>query len=118
MRTEIEVPEELSVEFDNTLRGHYTNRSEAIRDSMRLLIDKLRENKGLGRWTLAWHGNMTVKMDDKEDTYSPVGDIEVEQYSDTGFALKIVSGEGRCTVIMRMTKENCREMIRKFVEVL
>lgn len=46
-----------------------------------------------------------------------VGDIEVEQYGDAGFALKIVGGEGRCTVIMRMTKENCIEMIKKFVEV-
>lgn len=60
----------------------------------------------------------------KESSLSPkpvsptVGDIEVEQYSDAGFALRIVGGEGRCTAIMRMTKENCREMIKKFVDVL
>lgn len=118
MRTEIDVPEELSIEFDNAVKGHYANRSEAIRDSMRLLIDKLKGSKGLGKWTLAWQGNVTVKMDEKEDTYSPLGDIEVEQYSDVGFALKIAGGEGRCSVIMRMTKEDCKEMIKKFVEVV
>jgi len=49
MRTEIELPEELSIEFDNIIKGHYANRSEAIRDSMRLLMDRLKESKGLGR---------------------------------------------------------------------
>jgi len=48
MRTEIEVPKELSIEFDNAIKSHYANRSEAIRDSMRLLIDKLRKEQGLG----------------------------------------------------------------------
>lgn len=49
MRMEIEVPEEFSIEFENAIKSHYANRSEAIRDSMRLLIDKLEEKQGLGK---------------------------------------------------------------------
>jgi Arc/MetJ-type ribon-helix-helix transcriptional regulator len=117
-RTEIEVPEELSSEFDDSIKGHYANRSEAIRASMRLLIDRLKEGEVMKKWKIAWGGNITVKMDEKEDTYSPVGDIEIEKYSDVGFALKIVGGEGRCSVTMSMTEKDCKEMVQKFVEVL
>jgi metal-responsive CopG/Arc/MetJ family transcriptional regulator len=49
MKTEIEIPEELSIKFDNATEGHYTNRSEAIRHSMRILINRLKEEKGSER---------------------------------------------------------------------
>lgn len=45
IRTELEVPEELLEEFESAIKGHYANRSEALRDSMRLLITKLSEGK-------------------------------------------------------------------------
>lgn len=67
---------------------------------------------------IAWSGNITLKMDEKEDTYSPVGSIEVERYGEKAFALKIVGGDGRCSVIMRMGQEDCVEMIKKFAEAL
>jgi len=67
---------------------------------------------------VAWSGNITLKMDENEATYSPVGSVEVEKYSEVGFALKIEAGEGRCSVIMRMDREDCKEIIKKFLEVL
>lgn len=66
----------------------------------------------------AWMGNISMKMDGKEDTYSPVGSVTVEKYSEDAYALKIVGGDGRCSVIMRMGKKDCKEMIKKFTEVL
>jgi Arc/MetJ-type ribon-helix-helix transcriptional regulator len=43
MRVEIEVPDELAKKFNAAIESDYTNRSEAIRDSMRYLIKKLKE---------------------------------------------------------------------------
>ena len=42
-RMEVEVPEQLLIQFDDIIQGHYTNRSEAIRASMRLLISRLKD---------------------------------------------------------------------------
>jgi Arc/MetJ-type ribon-helix-helix transcriptional regulator len=49
MKTELEIPEELSIKFANATEGHYANRSEAIRHSMRVLINRLKEEKGSER---------------------------------------------------------------------
>jgi len=67
---------------------------------------------------VAWTGNITVKVDGKEDTYSPLGSLEVEKYSEVGFALKIAAGEGRCNVVIRMTRKDCKELIKKFLDVV
>lgn len=67
----------------------------------------------------AWMGNITIKMDGKEETYSPVGSVTVEKYSEEGaYALKIMGGDGSCSVIMRMGKKDCKEIIKKFTDVL
>ena len=68
----------------------------------------------------AWSGNITLRMDEKEDTYGPVGSIEMEKYSEEpeAFALKIAGGGGRCRVIMRMGREDCKELIKKIESVL
>lgn len=43
MRVEVEIPQELYHEFESITKNHYANRSEAIRDAIRLLIDRLKE---------------------------------------------------------------------------
>lgn len=69
MRTEIDVPEELSVEFSNAIKSHYANRSEAIRDSMRLLINKLRKEKGLGKTTDVYYAIRGEKRKTKSGVF-------------------------------------------------
>lgn len=66
----------------------------------------------------AWSGNITLRMDEKEDTYSPVGSMEIEKYGEDAFRLKIVGGEGRCSATMRMNRKDCEEIMRKFKAVL
>jgi Arc/MetJ-type ribon-helix-helix transcriptional regulator/DNA-directed RNA polymerase subunit RPC12/RpoP len=43
VRIELEIPTDFYREFSNLIKGHYANRSEAIRDAMRLLMDGLKE---------------------------------------------------------------------------
>jgi hypothetical protein len=64
-----------------------------------------------------WQGNVTLKMDEKEDTYSP-GSIEVERYGEDAIALKLSGGEGRASVVLRFTKGDCKALIRKLTESL
>ena len=59
---------------------------------------------------MKWTGNITLKMDDKEDTYSP-GTIEVEKYSEAGIALTFVSKEGRGKAVIRLSPEEFIELI-------
>lgn len=43
VRVELEIPADFYREFSNLIKGHYANRSEAIRDAMRLLMDRLKD---------------------------------------------------------------------------
>ena len=45
MRIEVIVPEKLLNEFESTTKSEYASRSEAIRDAMRRLIVKLKEEE-------------------------------------------------------------------------
>lgn len=40
----------------------------------------------------AWTGNITMKIDGKEDTYSPAGSVTVERYSEGAYTLKLWAG--------------------------
>ena len=64
-----------------------------------------------------WQGNITLKMDEREDTYSP-GSTEVERYGEDAIALKLSGGEGRANVVLRFSKGDCKELIRKLTESL
>ena len=58
-----------------------------------------------------------LKMDEKEDTYSP-GTIEVERYGEDAIALRLGGREGRANVILSFTKGDCKELIKKLTENL
>lgn len=64
-----------------------------------------------------WQGNITLKMDEREDTYSP-GSIEVERYGEDAIALKVIGGQERASVVLRFTKVDCKELMRKLTESL
>ena len=44
-RFSIDVPKEFLKDFDETTKRKYQTRNEAIRDAMRLLMDKLKEEE-------------------------------------------------------------------------
>lgn len=62
-------------------------------------------------------GNITVRIDDKEDTYSP-GAMEAEQYSDGAFSLKVTDDQGKYTVVVRMNKEELKELMRELLKTI
>ena len=47
MKFSLEIPDEFLKEFDETIKGTYQTRTEAIREAMRILLNKLKEGKRL-----------------------------------------------------------------------
>jgi len=45
IKIEIEIPKELYNRFEELIKGHYANRSEAIRDGIRLIVNRLEKKK-------------------------------------------------------------------------
>jgi hypothetical protein len=66
---------------------------------------------------VGWTGNITVKMDDSENTFGP-GSIEVERYSTEGIALRISSIDDRGSVVIRFSPRDCKELIVKLTQSL
>mgnify|MGYP001139754334 CR=1 FL=1 len=64
-----------------------------------------------------WQGNMTLKMNGKEDTYSP-GPIEVKKYAENAIALKFTEKDGRASALVRMSRADCKALITELVESL
>ena len=62
-------------------------------------------------------GNITVKMDGKEDTYA-AGSIEAKRYGKDAISLKFTSGDGRASAEIRFAPQDCKELISKLVNVL
>lgn len=80
VRTELEVPEELFNEFDNAIKGQYANRSEALRASMRLLIDKLNEGKVKGELLKGLEEFLKTKLPKPEERESIIN-AEIERFT-------------------------------------
>jgi len=66
---------------------------------------------------MKWTGNITIKVDGKEDTYPP-GFINVERYSDKGVALKFKTLGGRAEVTVRMSPEECKSLLELLKEAI
>lgn len=64
-----------------------------------------------------WTGNITLKMDEKEDTYAS-GSTEVERYGDNAIAFKVTAGEGRARAATRFTRRDCKALINELIESL
>ncbi len=66
---------------------------------------------------MKWSGNITLKMDGKEDTYSP-GSIEVDRYEEESIALKVTSGDDRAKAVIRFSVQECRALITELIHSL
>jgi len=64
-----------------------------------------------------WSGNITLKMEGNEDTFSP-GVMEVERYSDAGVALRFTSKDERAKAIIRFSPQECKTLIKKLLDSL
>lgn len=62
------------------------------------------------RLQMKWTGNITIKIEDKEATYSP-DTIDVERYSDVGISLKFKTLEKRAEVTVRLSPKECKSLI-------
>ncbi|GAH80082.1 unnamed protein product [marine sediment metagenome] len=66
---------------------------------------------------MKWSGNITLKMDGKEDTYSP-GSIEVDRYGDEAIALNTTSGDERAKAVIRFSVRECKALIAELIDSL
>ena len=80
VRAELEVPEELLNEFDNAIKGHYANRSEALRASMRILIERLKQGKVKGELLKDLEEFLKTKLAKPEEKES-IRNAEVERFT-------------------------------------
>jgi hypothetical protein len=70
----------------------------------------LTEPEGKESDEMKWTGNITIKIEDKEDTYPPDA-IEVKRYSDAGISLKFKTLGKRAEVTVRISPEECKSLI-------
>jgi len=59
-----------------------------------------------------WDGNMTLKMDGREDTFGP-GSMEVERYEEEAIALKATSRDGRGSAVIRFSRQDGKKLINE-----
>jgi len=66
---------------------------------------------------MKWTGNLTLKMDNKEDTYSP-GTIHIQEYTKGAFSLEFMEPDERAVAKVRMGREEYKELIQKLLSLL
>ena len=69
-------------------------------------------------YEIAWGGNITLKMKDNENTWGPVGFIEVKEYAQGAFRLQFVGGGGECSATLTMNKDDVKGLVKKLTDVL
>jgi hypothetical protein len=66
---------------------------------------------------MKWAGNITIKVEGKEDTYPPDA-IDVERYSDEGISLKFKTLGRRAEVTVRLSPEECKSLMELLKEAI
>lgn len=66
---------------------------------------------------MMWSGNMTLKMDEKEDTYF-LNSIDVEKQADNALALKITTKGQRAKVIVPLSRQECKRLVAELTQSL
>lgn len=64
---------------------------------------------------MRWLGNLTLKMDEHEDTYAP-GTIEARQYAPGAIMLTFSEPDDRGKAIVRMSTDECKSLIKELVD--
>lgn len=62
-------------------------------------------------------GNLTLKIEKREDTFS-LNNIEVVKYGENAVSLTLPSGDGRAMAKVRFSKEDVKDLIIKLLAVL
>lgn len=65
---------------------------------------------------MKWTGNLTLKMDEKEDTYGP-GSIQVERYEGE-FKLKLTDVDDRAGATAQLNKDELKTLINELIQSL
>ena len=59
---------------------------------------------------MMWSGNITLKVDEKEDTYL-LDSIDVEKQAENALALKITTKGQRAKVIIPLSRQECKSLV-------
>ena len=59
---------------------------------------------------MMWSGNITLKGDEKEDTYL-LDSIDVEKHAENALALKITTEGQRAKVIIPLSRQECKSLV-------
>jgi len=66
---------------------------------------------------MMWSGNITLKMDEKEDTYL-LDSIEVERYAKDALALKITTKRQRAKAVIPLSRQECKSLVVELTQSL
>jgi hypothetical protein len=64
-----------------------------------------------------WSGNITLKIDDKEDTYL-LDSTEVKRYAKDAVALKITSKEQWIKAVIPLSRQECKRLVDELTQSL
>jgi len=66
---------------------------------------------------MMWSGNITLKMDEKEDTYL-LDSIEVKRYAKDALALEITSKRQRAKAVIPLSRQECKSLVVELTQSL
>ena len=66
---------------------------------------------------MMWSGNITLKMEEKEATYS-LDSIEVKRHAKDALALEITSKGQRAKAIIPLSRQECKSLVAELTHSL
>ena len=66
---------------------------------------------------MMWSGNITLKVDDKEETYL-LDSIEVKQYAKDALALEITRKNQRAKAVIPLSRQECKSLVVELTQSL
>jgi len=66
---------------------------------------------------MMWSGKITLKMDDKEETYL-LDSIEVKRYAKDALALEITSKNQRAKAVIPLSRQECKRLVAELTQNL
>ena len=66
---------------------------------------------------MMWSGNITLKMDEKEDTYS-LDSIEVKRHAKDTLALEITGKDQRAKAVIPLSRQECKSLVVELTQSL
>ena len=66
---------------------------------------------------MMWSGNITLKVDEKEDTYL-LDSIDVEKHAENALALKITTKGQRAKAIIPLSRQECKRIVAELTHSL